>query len=297
MTTVRITQSMLTSSTLRNLQAGLSRYASIQERLATGKNVVRASDDPTGATSAMRTRVAISDADHYVRNAQNGLGWLTTADSTLSSMGDAVRRARELALQGASTGSSSQTARNSIATEVDQIRADLITQANTTYLGRPIFGGTTSGTTAFDPTTGAYVGDTGSVARTVADGVRIRVDVPGQDVVGPTGNAVFDDLTALATALRTGDQAGMQAAISSLGGRQTAITTAQATVGASYNRVETAVLKGQDALISLKKNLSEVEDADLPATIVDLQTQQVAYQAALAATSKVMQPSLVDFLR
>lgn len=297
MTTVRITQPMLAHATLRNLQMGLSRYADLQERLSTGKKVLRASDSPTDATAAMRARVSISDAQHYVRNAENGIGWLTTADSTLSSMGDTVRRARELALQGASSGTSSQASRDSIASEIDQLRADLVSQGNTTYLGRPIFGGTTSGSVAFDPATGAYVGDTGSVQRTIADGVKVRVDVSGTDVIGANGNSLFDDLAALSTALRSGNDAGISNAVVTLQNRQTAITTVQATVGASYKRVDAAVQKGNDSLIALKTNLSQVEDADLPQTIVDLQTQQVAYQSALAATAKVMQPSLIDFLR
>ena len=52
-----------------------------------------------------------------------------------------------------------------------------------------------------------------------------------------------------------------------------------------------------DRVIDLNSQLSNVEDIDLPKTITDLQLQQTAYQAALAATAKVVQPSLVDFLR
>ncbi|MBZ5736155.1 flagellar hook-associated protein FlgL [Nocardioides sp. TRM66260-LWL] len=297
MSTVRVTQPMMVGMSLRNLQSSLSKYNDLQERLSTGKVVNRASDSPTDATASMRTRVAIADTQRYVRNADNGIGWLNTADTTLSTMGGTVRRARELALQGASTGSSSQAARESLAVEVDQLRQDLISQANTTYVGRPIFGGTTSGSAAFDTATGAYIGDSGQVTRTIADGVQVRVDVPGLDVIGPNGASIFDDLANLSTALRAGDQAGMQTGLAKLSARQSAITTAQATVGAAYNRVEGASQKGKDALVALRTNLSEVEDADLPKTLVDLQMQQVAYQAALSATAKVMQPSLIDFLR
>jgi flagellar hook-associated protein 3 FlgL len=52
-----------------------------------------------------------------------------------------------------------------------------------------------------------------------------------------------------------------------------------------------------DRVLSLTGQLSEVEDIDLPKTITELQLQQTAYQAALAATARVVQPSLVDFLR
>ena len=56
MTAVRMTQGLMVSSTLRNLQMGLSKYADLQEQLSTGKRVIRASDSPTDATASMRTR-------------------------------------------------------------------------------------------------------------------------------------------------------------------------------------------------------------------------------------------------
>ena len=71
----------------------------------------------------------------------------------------------------------------------------------------------------------------------------------------------------------------------------------EAQVGAAYNRIDAAERKGSDSLVTLKTALSEVEDTDLPKAMVDLQMHEVAYQAALASTARVMQPSLVDFLR
>jgi flagellar hook-associated protein 3 FlgL len=70
-----------------------------------------------------------------------------------------------------------------------------------------------------------------------------------------------------------------------------------ASVGALYNRVQTMRDRADSTALNLKSSLSEVEDIDLPKTIVDLQLQETAYQSALSATAKVIQPSLVDFLR
>jgi flagellar hook-associated protein 3 FlgL len=61
--------------------------------------------------------------------------------------------------------------------------------------------------------------------------------------------------------------------------------------------VQTAIQAAADTELRLRTSLSSVENADLPKTIVDLQMQQVAYQATLGATAKVIQPSLLDFLR
>jgi flagellar hook-associated protein 3 FlgL len=298
MTSVRVTQSMLSSRSLAGVQTGLARLAATQEHLTTGRVLNRPSDNPTDSTIAMRLREQVSDQKQYVRNAQDGLGWLGTIDSTLATMTTEVRRARDLALEGASTGSTSATARKALATEIDQIVEGLKANANTTYLGRPVFGGVTSGEAAFDADTGAYVGSTtGSVTRTIGAGIDVRVDVVGTDVVGPDGDSLFDHLEALSTALVAGDEAGIDTAITQLSGRLEKISNVQADVGTRYLRVEGAVKAGEDQILTLTSKLSEVENADLPSTIVDLQLQEVAYQAALAATSRVMQPSLVDFLR
>jgi flagellar hook-associated protein 3 FlgL len=298
MTSVRVTQSMLSQRSLLGVQTGLSRLAETQEHLTTGRVLNRPSDSPTDSTIAMRLREQMADQKQFTRNAQDGLAWLGTIDSTLSGMTTEVRRARDLALQGASTGSTSAASREALATEIDQIRDGLIADGNASYLGRPLFGGVTSGDHAFDPDTGAYTGSTtGSVTRTIATGVEMRVDVSGTDVVGPNGDSLFDHLTALSTALRAGDAAGIDTGIAKLAGRLETISNVQADVGTRYLRVEGAVDSGADALLTLTSELSEIENADLPSTIVDLQLQETAYQAALAATSRVMQPSLVDFLR
>lgn len=297
MSTVRVTQNMLTGSSVTQLQASLSRLAKVQEQLSTGRVVNRPSDSPTEAATAMRLRGAVQQQEQYARNAENGLGWMATVDTALSGMSASVRRARELGLQGASSGSTSATARQALAAEVDQLRAGVLAQANTTYLGRPVFGGVTAGDNAFDPATGAYVGVPGEVNRSVAPGVTVRVDVPGTDVVGPDGASLLDDLAALSTALTAGDSAAIRTVVDSLRTRLDVIGSTQATTGAVYNRAEAAAQQARDATVSLTGSLSEIENTDLPRALVELQSQEIAYQAALAATARVMQPSLLDFMR
>lgn len=296
MSSMRVTQNMLVDRSVGSLQLGLTRLAKVQEQLSTGRQLNRPSDSPTDTTAAMRMRSGIADQTQYTRNAEDGLAWLGLVDQTLSGVTTQVRRARELALQGASTGTTSQSARDTLATEIDQIRGSLVADGNTTYLGRPIFGGITSGPQAFADD-GTFVGVPGAVVRNIADGIRVQVDVIGTDVFGPSADSVFTDLTDLAAALRAGDSAAVGTGLDALAGRLTQIGSAQATVGARYARVDTAAQKGRDTVLDLTSSLSEVENVDLPRAMVDLQLQQVAYQAALASTARVMQPSLIDFLR
>lgn len=294
----RVTQSMLTDRSMSRLQGSLSRLAEIQEHLSTGRVLNRASDDPADAATAMRLRSAIGAQQQHVRNADDGAARLATLDSTLGTATDLVRRARELAQQGIS-GAAGPQAREALAAEVDQLRASLLSTANTTYLDRPVLGGTTIGATAFAEAAGVvtFAGDTGSVRRTVGDGVVVDVAVPGPAVFGADGDNTFDHLTALSAALRAGDVTGMEAGLTSLAADGERIVAARADVGTRALRIEQAAARAADAELSLTSSLAEIENADLPRTLVDLKMQEVAYQASLAATARVLQPSLLDFLR
>ena len=292
----RVTQTMMSQQALTGLQSGLKRVSDVQEQLSTGRIINRPSDDPLGAAAAMRVRSSLADQQQYARNAGDGLGWLEQIDGSLMSVTDQVRRGRELALEGANSGALGPQAREAMAVEVDQIREGLINTANATYLGRPVFGGITNQATAYDAA-GTFTGVLGAVTRTVADGVQVRVDVDGPAAFGPQGDSVFDHLAALSTALRAGDQVGISTAVDDLGADAARIDSVHADVGTRTNRVEQNKTAAEDAHFSLTSSLSEIENTDLAKATVDLQLQQVAYQAALAATARVIQPSLQEFLR
>lgn len=297
MSVSRMTQRMMSDRALLGMQAGLDRLAKVQEQLTTGRVINRPSDDPTATTSAMRIRGSVAAQKQYARNANDATAWLNQIDATLSSTTDQVRRARDIALQGANDGAMGPQAREALATEVDQLRQGLITTANASYLGRPVFGGVTGGTAAY-ATNGTWVGVTGNgVVRTVGDGVKVRVDVEGPTAFGPDGDSLFDHLDALATALRSGTLSGLSAAIGNLSSDSARITDVQSSIGARTNRVEQAQTAAGDSQLSLTNTLSEIENTDIAKATVDLQLQEVAYKAALAATSRVIQPSLLDFLR
>lgn len=296
----RITQRMMSDASLVSIQTSLSRLSKTQEQITTGKVLNRPSDSPTDTTTAMRLRASIAQQKQFARNAQDGQGWLNLADSTLQGVNSLVSRARDLALQGANASNATPAAREALAAEVDQIRQSVLASANTTYLDRPLFGGVTGGPVAFaqDATgTVPYAGTPGTVDRAIGPNASVPVNVDGPTAFGADGSSVFDDLAALSTALRAGDTAGISNALGTLKASQDRIQAAVSDVGARESRVDKAVDTANDAVLALTTQLSGVEDVDIAKATVDMQTQQVAYQAALAVTAKVVQPSLLDFLR
>jgi flagellar hook-associated protein 3 FlgL len=292
---VRITQQTIAARTYANLQSSLERSARLQDRLSSGRQLSSPSDAPGQSASAMQLRTSLRATEQYVRNADDAGGWLAAADTALRGVTEALQRARDLAVQGANTGTAAPSARQALADEVQELRETVLGLANTTYLGRPVFGGTVAGPTAFDAT-GAHVGDAGTVLRRVGPNAQVRVDVDGPSVFGNGPGSVFDVLDRLATDL-VASPAAVPASIDAIDAALSSVLAGASHVGARTNRVETMKQLSEDQVISARRHLSEVEDVDLPATIVDLQLQEVAYQAALGATARVLQPSLLDFLR
>ena len=296
MTISRITQNMITARSYAAMQAGAERLGKVQEQLTTGRVLNRPSDNPADATSAMRLRSSMADQTQYARNAEDGLGWMIRIDSTLQGMLTQLNRAKDLGLQALNATSGSPQSRSALAAEVDQLRENLVGEANTTYLGRPVFGGLVQGTRAYDPS-GSFVGIPGAVQRNIGDGVRVQVNVDGPSAFGPEGSGLFANLSSLSAALRAGDAAGIRAAVDGLGTDHGRMTSTLADVGTKQTRLEKAAQAAKDAALNMTSTLSELENVDVARASMDLQLGTVAYQVALAATAKVVQPSLSDFLR
>jgi flagellar hook-associated protein 3 FlgL len=301
----RVTQRMMTERSLTSVETGLNRMSQAQEQLSTGKRINRPSDDPTGTTTALRARAAVAEQAQYQRNAQDGVAWLTTIDSAIQGVSSEVQRAYTLAIQGANTGSNGATAENAIADEIDQIKQGVLSLANTAYLGRPVFGGTTTGSVAFQADasgTVTYAGNgntaDGEVNRRVGADTVVRVDSDGTKVFGDDGDSVFDHLDQLSQALRANpaDSTQIQASIGKLHDDLTRLSSAAANEGARMNQITQASNVASANQLAMQKAQSDAEDVDVAEATINLQTQSNAYQAALMAVSKTSQRSLLDFL-
>jgi flagellar hook-associated protein 3 FlgL len=296
----RVTQRTIQQGSIANLQASLGRTQRLQEQLSSGRKLSRPSDDPQASQAALRLRSDLRRAEQYGRNANDGLARLGAADDALTSAGTLVRRAHDLLL--AATGSSIGAAeRQATAREIDGLRDTLLSLANTAHLGQPLFGGTAGGTAAF-AADGTYLGNSGAAAlieRSLAPGVTAQVNVDGLEVFGPdaTGPGLFQALAAASQHLDANDQNALTADLTSVETAQTRLQDGMTKVGALYNRVDTLKDRASQSVQNLTSNLSDVEDIDLAQTIMELQLQQTSYQGALAATARVIQPSLADFLR
>jgi flagellar hook-associated protein 3 FlgL len=187
---------------------------------------------------------------------------------------------------------------------VSGIRQSLLGQANQVVQGQPLFGGVTTGSQAYDPATGKYVGVGGAngiavhpLTRQVSDVEAIRIDVTGPEAFGDpaSGKDLFAVVNSVAADVA--DPTKLSTDLADLDKVIDGLTTALADIGTRSARMDTAAANNATRQLTLQTKLSDTESIDLPKTIMNLQMQQVGYQAALSATAKALQPTLVDFLR
>ncbi|MCG2621619.1 flagellar hook-associated protein FlgL [Arthrobacter sp. I2-34] len=292
----RVTNQTLAQSAQRNLQSGMAKLAKLQDQASTQKAITKPSDDPAAAADALRIRAEQRAADQYGRNIDNGTGWLTTLDGALATATDLMQRVRDLAARGAN-GSLNATAKEAIAVEIEGLKKDLAAQANTTYLGRTVFAGTSDAGAAFQPD-GTFNGNGTAVDRRIGPNSTVRVDADGAEVFGTAadGDSVFALLDKIAADLRD-PAANVGTNLAAIDQRLDAIISAHAGVGVRHALLQQAEEANLDQKIALEAQRSGVEDVDLSKVILDLKLQEVSYQSALAVTARVLQPTLMDFLR
>lgn len=295
MGTPRITQRLMVERSLSSMQSGMARLARSQEQLSTGRLINRPSDSPTGTNDAMRLRSQLAADTQYSRNAADGLSYLGRTDNTLTTMVDNVRRARDLVVQGASTGSQGPDARAAIAAELKQIKESLVALANTEHLGRPLFGGTSTAP-VYPRTVPSPAGADGAVVRTIGDDMPVKVNTTFAEAFAVNGDDLFTMMDDTIDAM-TNNPAALGGSLDRIDALSKQMLSALADVGTRYGRVEGAMTTLTDANLNNTAALSEVENVDIAKAVVDLQMAEVAHQAALGATARVLQPSLIDFLR
>jgi flagellar hook-associated protein 3 FlgL len=292
---MRVTEGSAVAAALAGVQSTSSKLAQLQSQMSSGRLITQPSDDPTGTASALALRGQLQRSNQYTANASDAIGWLSAADTAFSSTTTQLQKVRTLVLQGLNTGANTGSSNGALADQVDQIRSSLLALSNTTYSGRPLFGGTTSGSVAFD-STGAYVGDTGTVNRSIGPNSSATVNSIGTDVYGANGSNLFDVLSSISSDLRS-NPANLNAGLNSLDASMAKVSAAQGQEGAIYSRVQGSQTSSASTQLSLKTSLSNLQDIDLASMAVQVTTANTAYQAALATTAKVQSVSLLDFLK
>lgn len=438
---MRVTNSMMINNLMRNLNKNLGRMDHLQQKMASGKQFIRPSDDPIGVSRSLRLNTEVATMEQYRRNTDDTQSWLDTTEIALNNIASILHRANELTVQAASETNSIDE-RNAIASEIKELRNQLVQIGNASYAGSYIFSGYKTDKALFDSDGKYYLG--GGTTRLTLDEVietniglkdRMAMNLVGQRVFGlyngidvddldmktvdtlmqrqsmkgvytdlsiaeNTINApapglnftisngvdsqavnitgTFDDLNVLAAAIKTelnatpfdepnvyitvqnsrlvfesntvltlqsgtadpadpvfdvslmgmtnnqtsvsrvdpGNQSqliaifdqlisdleddnteGVNSGISRIGNQASNINAIRSEIGVKSNRAELTINRILDDTLNLKGLLSKNEDADIAEVIMKVKMEENVYQASLSTGARIIQPSLIDFLR
>lgn len=303
----RVTQRILVDRSLRNIGVQNRAILNLQEQLATGRRVNRPSDAPLDARRAIAARAELNKFTQYLTNISSAGPQLTGTETSVLTVIDQLQRARELAIQGGSS-TNQQPQRDQLAIEVNQILEGVFAEANRQVNGRHLFGGTRTRNEPFTATRNpageitavAYAGNAERFEIEIQDGVRVFGNEPGDTVftaAGPGGQDVFALLIELRDNLRTGDLGAVGGSLAGFNAVQDQLAIIIARVGAAQSRLERTDADIRVLVNQLEQVLSDSVDADFAEVVLNLNAQSNAFQATLNAAGRVIQPSLLDFIR
>ncbi|KIP21271.1 Hook-filament junction protein [Anoxybacillus ayderensis] len=290
---MRVTQMMLANNTLRNVSKSYDKLGTYQQQLATGKKIHRPSEDPVVAMKGMHYRTSLTEIEQFQRNLSEAYTWMENSESALSHTTNVLQRARELVVQ-AKNGTLGQEDRQAIAREIEQLKKDLVQVANTKVAGKYIFNGTNieqAPVTDGAPPTVNNNNDDFTVE--VAKGVKLKINVTPNNVFN---QGLFDTLQQIENELAN-PTGSLDNLLSQLDGHINDVLAERAELGARVNRLELVEQRLSEQQLIAKRMISDNEDADIEKIITELKSQESVHRAALSVGARIIQPTLVDFLR
>ncbi|KHF35033.1 Flagellar hook-associated protein 3 [Paenibacillus sp. P1XP2] len=306
---MRVTSNMMNSQLMLNLNRNAYKMSQTQNQLATGRKINKPSDDPVGITYSLRYRAELSSNEQYQKNVDSALSWLDYNDTVLNQAGDVLHKIRELTVQAAN-GTNPQSALNSIKEEIGQLKEQLVDLGNSKLNGKYIFNGQTYDKKPYDlpknpdgttdiANADQVKTDAGSVEYIVGESIKLSINVTGNDVFGTDQDPdnLFTIINHITKALENANYSELSQQLTNIDTRMDKILTARADVGAKTNRVELMQGRLSDMEVNLTDLQSKMEDADYAEVIMNSKIQENIYNASLSSGAKIIQPSLVDFLR
>ena len=296
---MRVTADMMVGQSVRRLSKRMENYERIQQQVATGRKFSKPSEAPAEANTGMALRASLRSREQEQRAAADARSWLDIVDSQMQSAVERLHRLRNLAI-GADDASLPPAARHGIATEMRAIQADLVNIANGRHAGRPLFGGfTDTDAVTGSPGSWALHDDGGHIMRVIGQSEEIRVNVTATEAfvfdsaAGPndTTFAVIDDLVGAITggASASGYLERIDAALDQMAAQQ-------GRVGSVASQLEAATARNLDAELAIRTQLSTTEDVDVAEAMMELQLQQLGFEATLKAVGTALPPSLLNFI-
>ncbi|MBC8015445.1 MAG: flagellar hook-associated protein FlgL [Sporomusaceae bacterium] len=318
---MRITNNIISNNYLSALNKSLERQSQIQEQLADGKAVHRPSDDPIKTIRSLRFNTNLAMNEQFTQTVNDSQSWMNTTDGAMSNLSSIMIRIKELAISA--DGSKPADALNTIGAEIDQLINQAITIGNSKVGDRYVFSGQADKIMPFERKTitdangisqdvVVYHGDLNKISMLIKPGVvtpaKDAININGEELFGPITSTpagektldIFSQLIAIKEALQKSQPDTNYVSTTGLKNIEDAHAAQlkqHTQLGARMSAYEMAksMLENNNTIII--GDVAANEDLDFAKAIIDQQTSENIYKAALAVGAKIMPPSLVDFLR
>lgn len=331
---MRITNQMMSKSFLRDLGRNQNYMKKINDQLTSGKEIRRPSDNPFKVARSMQLNRDLGANTQYNENIKDTTNWLDTTDTALEQLGNSFQRFREL-MVSAGNASYGSDEKKAVKDEMNEKVNEIAQILNSSFDGKYIFGGTKVnskpvGSSRNIETKNSYInlsGNDGEVLSLdnldenvqnqinmigkklnveVSQGVTMEYSVSAIDILmfkdknGGNVNVmnllkgITDDIDS-----PNPDKSSKvtNEYIKSMDETITNLLKIRAEVGAKQNRMESAAGQNDEQNFNLKDILSQTEDIDFAEKNIEATVAQSVYMASLQVSAKIIQPSLLDFLR
>ncbi len=303
---MRVTQNITTSNFISYINKHAENLLKTQQQIATQKRINKSSDDPIGMGQVLGYRTNLALTDQYQENIQQGMTRLEFNEVTLDLASDLVNTARRLA-DDYSGSTLSVGERQSLARQVKDLYDQVMQMANSKFNGNYIFSGHATNTAPFtrDANFNAtYNGDDGKLRIMVSDNVEVNIVADGRNIFQNAANGgvnIFDELKNLIDGLENPDpvagSAQIEATVSVLQDGRNQINSRRSEYAPVLYRLQATDEHMTNLRPKVEEAMASLEQADITKAVVELQNLELAYETTIATAARIIQPSLLDFLR
>ena len=285
---------------LADMQQSQSAVNTALQQVATGKSVTVPSDNPAASAEMVQNTIETANVDQYTKNVTGVLSMVQTADSALGSVVTSLTKAVSLGTEGAN-GTTSASDLQSIAEEVQGILESVVSQANTSYQGSYLFGGTENSSAPYTASSSSssgytYNGNDNVNSVAVGDDMSIQVNLPGSQIFSSSSSDVLGSLSSLVSALQSGSTTDIESATAAVSTALNFVSQQQVFYSNAESQLDSQETYLQQETVNLTSQQNSLVGVDEAQAATELSQAETANSAAEAAAAKVLPNTLLNYL-
>lgn len=316
---MRITNSSMIRNHMYDTQQNLQRMDKLNKELGTGKQINRVSDDPHKAVKIMNLNSEIKYTEKYNYNIDETVGWMNNTDSSLEEMGTVLKDIKDSILK-VGNGAYSEEEYKAISAEVNEKIKELGEILNSSHGGRYMFGGTNvdepqvnvienpDGTVTLELNPNA---NSENLKADISDGITIDYNVSAKEILdtgtgGQNFLSVINDVSKLMNDIANSNDPNVveDSKNKLLGDTKDKVDSffnhivdTRTTFGVKVSTAENIKGLNDENILNMKGILSLDQDVDYVNKFIELKSAEMIYNASIQVGAKLIQPSILDYLR